>query len=294
MESLTPHILTKENFSELSQALEDYPSGIVVPIDKPYQYSSTEVVGRLKFFFKKFFGDKKLKVGHAGTLDPLATGLLLVCIGKATKIAELLQAQPKEYVAQFIFGAVTPSYDREHPISQLLDYNHITNELIESAVLQMIGEKEQIPPMFSAKMVDGKRLYSLARKGEDIELKSSKIQIYSAQILDVNLKGVKYPLPEPLISPPFSTENSPDNFTIKKRGKERGEEDKLTLTIPDALSHLPGVTIRISCSKGTYIRSIARDLGLSLNSGGFLNALCRTRIGDFTLEQTLSLNDFKI
>ena len=293
MEDLKPHILTKENFSSLGKDISLYPNGIIVPVNKPYQHTSTEVVGRLKYFFKRHFSDKKLKVGHAGTLDPLATGVLLVCVGKATKLSEQLQSKPKEYVTQFVLGATTPSFDREHPISQLFEYKHITRDMIDRVVSSMQGVQEQVPPIFSAKMVEGRRLYSLARKGEDIELKSSKIEIYSAQVLECNLNGTAFPLQAPLEAPSFVSEGKEDNFTIKKRGKAKTDEDSLSLLPFQELFKLPSVVLRILCSKGTYIRSIARDFGLALSSGAFMNALCRTRSGEFSLEQTLNPEDFE-
>lgn len=292
MEQLNPYIVTKDNLPSLGYDISLYPDGLIVPVCKPYQYTSTEIVGRLKYFFKKHFGEKKLKVGHAGTLDPLATGVLLVCVGKATKIAEHLQTKPKEYVAQFVFGASTPSFDREHPISQLFEYKHITKELLKKGVASMIGVQQQVPPMFSAKTVDGKRLYTLARKGEEIELKSSAIEIYQADLLDCNLRGLSK-MPDFLYAPPFVLEGGVENFAVKKRGKSRIAEDDLTLIKADEIAALPSVTLRIVCSKGTYIRSIARDLGLFAGSGAFMNALCRTRIGNFSLESALTQEDLR-
>lgn len=290
MELLNPYIVAKENFCSLERDISLYPDGLIVPVNKPYRYTSTEIVGRLKFFFKKHFGEKKLKVGHAGTLDPLATGVLLVCVGKATKIAEILQSKPKEYIAQFVFGCTTPSFDREHPVSQLFDFKHITKELVEEGLASMIGPQEQVPPMFSAKTVNGKRLYSLARKGEEIELKSSAIEIYKAELIDFNPAGASK-MPPVLYAPPFVLENGEENFAVKKKGKSRIAEDELTVVSAEKIGSMPSATVRIVCSKGTYIRSIARDLGLYAGSGAFMNALCRSRVGDFSVENALDPED---
>ena len=280
-----PYILTKENFSTLLPDLSLYPNGIVIPIDKPYQFTSTECVGKVKFFLRNFFRSKNLKVGHAGTLDPLATGLLLICVGKATKLADYFQSHSKEYITQFVFGATTPSYDREKPISQLFEYKHITEEGVERAIEKMIGIQEQVPPIFSAKLVNGKRLYEFAREGETIEIRSSTIEIYDIEIL----RDYSHPN---LTIPPFETADGQENFVIKKRGKMREDGEELSIISPSEISSLSKITLRIECSKGTYIRSIARDLGISLCSGAFMNGLCRTRSGDFTLSEALPLNYF--
>lgn len=185
-------------------------------------------------------GYRKIKIGHAGTLDPLATGLLLICIGKATKQAETLQAEEKEYLTTVKLGATTPSFDLEHPIDETFPYEHITCEAVEAALQSMQGEQLQIPPVYSAKMIEGKRAYEYARQGEEVEMRRALINIY-----EMKLEAFE----------------------------------------------LPHVTIRIRCSKGTYIRSIARDLGLRLESGGYLTALRRTRSGGFRVEDAYSLEE---
>ena len=150
--------------SPLSRNIEDYPEGIIIPIDKPYRWTSADVIRKVKFAAIRHFGKKNLKVGHAGTLDPLATGVLLVCIGKATKLAETLQSHDKEYVAGITFGATTPSYDLEKEIDRFFPHEHISEETVEAALPAFIGEQDQIAPLFSAKSVDGVRAYELARK----------------------------------------------------------------------------------------------------------------------------------
>ena len=213
--------------------------GYVLPIDKPLGWTSSDIVRKIKVMLRKM-GLRTVKIGHAGTLDPLATGILLVCIGRATKQAEALQAEEKEYLTTIRLGATTPSYDLEHPIDQTYPYEHITREAVEAALRDMEGEQLQTPPVFSAKMIDGKRAYEYARKGKEVTMRQALIHIYG--------------------------------ITLEE------------LALPD-------VTIRVRCSKGTYIRSMARDLGEKLGSGGHLTALRRTRSGNFTLEDTYTIEE---
>lgn len=189
-------------------------------------------------------GVKRLKTGHAGTLDPLATGVLILCTGKATKQIEALQYQSKEYTATLQLGATTPSFDREHTVDMTYPTRHITRELIEKTLRQFEGDQLQVPPLFSAVMVDGHRAYKLARKGDDVELKAKPIRI-----------------------------------------------DEIELTSFDPVRMQ--MSIRVSCGKGTYIRSLARDIGQALGSGAFLTALCRTRVGDVRIEDCVTLDDFQ-
>ena len=168
----------------LSHDLADYPDGIVLPLDKPYRWTSADLVRKCKFTLQKHFGLRKLKVGHAGTLDPLATGLLLVCVGKATKLAEALQASEKEYLATVEFGATTASFDLEQPVDQYFPYEHITEEAVRQVLPQFIGEQDQVPPLFSAKIVGGLRAYEYARSGEPVELRTNHIEIF-----DIVLEG---------------------------------------------------------------------------------------------------------
>ena len=225
----------------------DYHNGELILINKPYTWSSFQAVNKLKHALKKhpsLLLDNKLvhlKIGHAGTLDPLATGLLIICTGKKTKEISSFQDLPKEYTGTFFIGATTPCYDKEKEVDVIYPTEHITEELVYETAKSFIGKQEQVPPMFSAVKVDGKRLYKLARIGEEIELKARPIEI-----LEFEITSCKLPL----------------------------------------------VEFRIACTKGTYIRSIARDFGLALNSGAYLDALCRTKIGHFCIEDSKTPEEF--
>lgn len=221
----------------------DFVAGEVLYIDKPLGWTSFDVVNKIRYNFKTKLGIKKIKVGHAGTLDPLATGVVIICTGKATKRIEEYMGHDKEYLATIRLGATTPSYDLEKDIDATYPYEHITREKVKDVLLKhFTGEIDQVPPMFSAIRIDGKRAYEYARKGDEtVELKSRKITIHNIEI------------------------------------------EKIAL---------PDVTLRIRCSKGTYIRSIARDLGLALESGGHLIALERTAVGDVRKEDTQSVEEF--
>ena len=249
--------------AHLSHDLADYPDGIVLPLDKPYRWTSADLLRKCKFTLQKHFGLRKLKVGHAGTLDPLATGLLLVCIGKATKLAETLQASEKEYVATVEFGATTASFDLEQPVEQFFPYDHITEEAVRAALPQFIGPQEQVPPVFSAKIVNGLRAYEYARSGEPLELKTNRIEIY-----DIALEG-------------FTLHNTMEGDGYVVDEVVRHVHNYHTSSTSDGTR--PAATLRIHCSRGTYIRSLARDLGLALGSGAYLTALRRTASGDFRL-----------
>lgn len=216
----------------------DFPTGIIIPVDKPYEWTSTDVVRKIKNKLRHL-GYKKIKIGHAGTLDPLATGVLLVCVGKATKQVEALQSEVKEYVTTIELGAVTPSYDLEHAVSERMPYEHITRESVEEALQLFVGECEQIPPVFSAKMINGKRAYEYAREGEAVEMRKALVTFYEMELLDFAL---------------------------------------------------PSITIRMKCSKGTYVRSVARDLALALGTGGHLTALRRTESGSYKADECYSLD----
>ena len=234
--------IDKDNLLALSGNIDDYPDGIVLPFDKPYRWTSADVVRKVKFIAQKHFHKKNLKVGHAGTLDPLATGVLLVCLGKATKQAEALQAQKKEYIAQIELGATTPCFDMEKEIDCTYPYEHITREMVEEMIPKFIGEQDQIPPVFSAKLIDGTRAYEMARAGEEVVMKPARITIYDLEIVEFSL---------------------------------------------------PRLVLRVSCSKGTYIRSLARDVGAALGSGGYLSGLKRTVSGGFTVEKALCMEDLE-
>lgn len=233
-------IVGRELLSLPSFNIDDYPNGIVIPIDKPYKWTSADVVRRVKFLSQRLFKKKNIKVGHAGTLDPLATGVLLVCLGRATKRAEQLQSQQKEYIASVELGATTPCFDMEKEIDNYYEYKHITKDSLQSALSGFLGEQQQVPPLFSAKLIDGKRAYELARAGDNVEMKPSLITIYNIDLLEFNL---------------------------------------------------PRVVVKIACSKGTYIRSFARDLGVALNSGGYLSGLIRSASGEFKVENCLKIEE---
>ena len=220
----------------------NFQKGEILVFDKPYRWTSFDVVGRVRGQMCRHIGVKKLKVGHAGTLDPLATGVLIVCTGKATKRIEELQAGTKEYIATLRLGATTPSFDLEKLIDATYPTEHITREMVEQVLQRFKGTIEQIPPEFSACKIDGKRAYELARKGKEVELKPKTLVIDEIELTDCSL---------------------------------------------------PDITIRVVCSKGTYIRALARDIGQALDSGAHLTALRRTRVGDCKVEDALNPEHFK-
>lgn len=261
----------------LSGSIEDYPEGIILPIDKPYRWTSADVIRKLKFAACRHLSKKNLKVGHAGTLDPLATGLLIVCIAKATKMAEDLQRHEKEYVAAVAFGATTPSYDLEKDVDRLYPYSHIDEAAVRSVLPSFLGSQEQVAPLFSAKSSDGVRAYELARKiykqGGDFDhslteiLSKQNIEISELELLDFFPEGI----------PPISAE---ENFRNSR------------INVADSYSlHLPTALLRVSCSKGTYIRALARDLGEALSSGAHLASLRRTASGSLRIDVALSVDE---
>ena len=261
--------------------LSGYPEGIVIPVDKPYRWTSADVIRKLKFAAIRHFRKKNLKVGHAGTLDPLATGVLLVCIGPACKKAQELQDHDKEYIARIRFGATTPSYDLEKDVDRTFPFEHITRAQVEAALPAFLGDQEQVAPLFSAKSVDGVRAYELARKlyrnGRVSELDAAaletlqrnKITISELELLDFIPAGTASQSPVPEVS---GTASSRINVA-----------DTSALGLPEAV-------IRIACSKGTYIRAFARDLGEALGSGAHLSGLIRSRSGFFRVEDALSVD----
>ncbi len=274
--------------SRLSESIEDYPEGIIIPIDKPYRWTSADVIRKVKWAACRHFHKKNLKVGHAGTLDPLATGVLLVCIGKATKLAETLQKEGKEYLAGVSFGATTPSYDLEKAIDQEYPVEGVTEESVREVLPRFLGEQEQIAPLFSAKSVDGVRAYELARK-QYREAHKEKTDVMTdfdhtvAETLNkqiINISGME------LISFfPNGKESGPELSDEGLRPNPR-----INVVDTSAL-HLPLAMIRIKCSKGTYIRALARDLGEALGSGAHLNSLERTKSGGCTVGNCLSVNE---
>lgn len=221
----------------------NFHEGEFIYINKPYRMTSFGALAFVRTRLSKKLGVKRLKTGHAGTLDPLATGVLILCTGKATKKIESLQLQSKEYTATLQLGATTASYDREHTVDMTYPTNHITRELIEQVLQQFEGDIMQVPPLFSAVMVDGHRAYKLARNGAEVELQAKPIHIDEIELTDFN---------------------------------------------PETMQ----MSIRVACGKGTYIRSLARDIGAALGSGAFLTALCRTRLGDKRIEDCLTLDGF--
>tara|TARA_B110000858_G_scaffold76761_1_gene89010 strand:- start:280 stop:975 length:696 start_codon:yes stop_codon:yes gene_type:complete len=221
---------------------ENFLSGEIILIDKPLEWTSFQVVNKIRWIIKSTYGVKKIKVGHAGTLDPLATGLLIICTGKMTKSIEQFMGQEKEYTGTFTLGATTPSYDLETPINMEFPINHIDEEMLQATLSKFIGTIDQQPPVFSALKKDGKRLYEYAREGTQVEVPHRKVNIH-----DFNLTQID----------------------------------------------LPNVDFRVSCSKGTYIRSLANDFGKALNSGAYVTGLRRTRIGDFNIEKALSIEGFE-
>ena len=302
---ISAKILTPED-ETLSRDINDYPEGIIIPIDKPYRWTSADVIRKIKFAAIRHFGKKNLKVGHAGTLDPLATGILLVCIGKATKLAEQLQAHHKEYIAGVTFGATTPSYDLEKDIDRFFPYEHITSESVASALPSFIGEQNQIAPLFSAKSVDGVRAYELARKlhkeGKTLDeaaeelIRVSRINITELELLkfegrdeeieDRATRGTEAGGPRAKRSGGVSEANVQDSSSDLQTSDA---SSRINVTDNSALG-LPKALIRIACSKGTYVRAFARDLGEALGSGAHLDSLQRSRSGLFRIENALTVD----
>ena len=221
---------------------EEFQEGQILLIDKPLHWTSFQAVNKMKWLLKSKLGLKKIKIGHAGTLDPLATGLLIVCTGKFTKRITEIQGQQKEYTGTIFIGATTPSYDLETEIDHTFPTGHISEELIRETTKQFLGEIDQQPPIFSAIKKDGKRLYEHARAGETVEIAFRKTTIHEFEITRIAL---------------------------------------------------PEIDFRVTCSKGTYIRSLAFDFGKALRSGAHLTALRRTKIGDYNVENGISPDDFE-
>ena len=256
-----------------SNSIEDYPEGIVLPIDKPYRWTSADVIRKVKYAACRHFGKKNLKVGHAGTLDPLATGILLVCIGPATRRAEELQRSRKQYLAGVSFGATTPSYDLEKDIDAEYPLDGVSRAALEAVLPSFVGEQEQVAPLFSAKSVDGVRAYEMARRRlrEGLPLEDTDI-IQANRITIYSLKLEQW------------LDSAPEQ-TVLDDGKGR-------IRVADISGRrLPTAMLRVDCSKGTYIRALARDLGEALGSGAFLSSLRRTGNGGFTIEDALTLDE---
>lgn len=220
----------------------NFKEGEILCFNKPLKWTSFALVAKVRYHISRRMGVKKIKVGHAGTLDPLATGVMIVCTGKATKRIEEFQYHTKEYVATLCLGATTPSFDLEKEIDAVYPTGHITRELVEEVLRRFVGSIEQVPPVFSACKVDGKRAYDLARAGKEVELKPKTLVIDEIELLEYDL---------------------------------------------------PVVRIRVVCSKGTYIRALARDIGQALGSGAHLTGLVRTRVGDITLDRCMEVEAFE-
>ena len=273
----------------LSRNIDDYPEGIIIPIDKPYRWTSADVIRKVKFAAIRHFGKKNLKVGHAGTLDPLATGVLLVCIGKATKLAEWLQSHHKEYVAGVTFGATTPSYDLEKEIDRFFPYDHITAEGVQAALPAFIGEQDQIAPLFSAKSVDGVRAYELARKlhkeGKTLDDAAEEL-IRVSRINITELEMTAFTAGKESSS---TAQASPSSDSSEGHEEVSKASSRINVTDNSALG-LPRAVIRMACSKGTYVRAFARDLGEALGSGAHLDSLQRSGSGIFRVENALTVD----
>ena len=294
-------ILSPES-APLTRSIDDYPEGIIIPIDKPYRWTSADVIRKIKFAAIRHFGKKNLKVGHAGTLDPLATGVLLVCIGKATKLAEELQAHDKEYVAGITFGATTPSYDLEKEIDRFFPHEHITAEAVAEALPAFIGEQDQIAPLFSAKSVDGVRAYELARKlyksdGSLDEaarelIRVSRINITELELLEFTSRADESGLKNratPLAAGGKSIREDTTGVVFQTTSSAPSASSRINVTDNSALG-LPRAVVRMACSKGTYVRAFARDLGEALGSGAHLDSLQRSRSGIFRVENALTVD----
>ena len=288
-------VLTAHRMLEcLSESIADYPEGIILPIDKPYRWTSADVIRKVKFAAFRHFHKKNLKVGHAGTLDPLATGVLLVCIGPATKLAEELQRHDKEYVAGISFGATTPSYDLEKEIDRLYPHDQVTEEAIRAVLPSFLGEQEQVAPLFSAKSVDGVRAYELARRAykeaarEGVAFDHADADLLTRQ--RIRIDEIELLAFSPGRSFAVAQDDKEKNQDDKEKIlNEKGASSRINVTDNSALG-LPHADIRIACSKGTYIRAFARDLGEALGTGAHLDALCRTRTGGFRIEDALTLD----
>ena len=252
--------------------------GEILCFDKPYAMTSFRVVSKVRGILNNRLGVRNLKVGHAGTLDPLATGVLIVCTGKATKDIDQLQAGTKEYVATLKLGATTPSFDMETAEDATYPTSHITREQVEQTLQRFLGRIEQVPPRFSAVKVDGKRAFKLARKGVEVELKPKILVIDDIELLDCHL-------------PADAPAGAPTPINIKHL--DEAQLSAVQVQNRELLSQQPSLRIRIVCSKGTYIRALARDIGEALGSGAYLTALCRTRIGSYTLDRSLDIHAFE-
>ena len=301
-----------------SHSIDDYPDGIVVVVDKPYRWTSADVIRKVKWMAVKHFGKRNLKVGHAGTLDPLATGVLLACIGKATKLAEEFQKAPKQYHAGVTFGATTASYDLEKEVDTRCPLDGVSEESLRGVLPGFVGEQDQVAPLFSAKSVDGVRVYEIARKrykaGLPVEdgdlLKASRINIYDLQLIAYSPGREGYPSerratlgivrggdPSQMGGMSGKAANRIGGIALPAAEGAQGpatpqrQGASSRINVAEVPEGLPQAEILVDCSKGTYIRALARDLGEALGSGAFLHSLRRTRNGGFTIDDALSIDD---
>lgn len=275
----------------------DFQAGEILAFDKPLTWTSFNLVKMVRNRLCRRLGTKKLKVGHAGTLDPLATGVLIICTGRATKQIETLQAGTKEYIATLRLGYSTPSFDAEQAIDATYPTAHITRQQIEQTLLRFQGSILQVPPAYSACKVEGRRAFDYAREGNEVELKAKELVIDDIEILDLHLPE------QGIVSPHASeiAEITKDNIRIKKNGSRKqsfedaeeasdaGKPDRNAAVDTGKLAY---VTLRIVCSKGTYIRALARDIGRALASGAYLLSLRRTRIGKIRVEDCMQIENW--
>ena len=270
--------------------LEELLEGVVLPIDKPWQWTSFQAVNKVKSVIRNNYGIKKFKIGHAGTLDPLATGLLLICVGKATKRIDELLAGEKVYTGTMVLGATTPCYDLERAIDHYYPYEHITPALLDEVRQQFMGDIQQMPPIFSAVKIGGQRAYQYAREaadGKEIPSPTSKtVHIYDFEITD--FRPGKMEDDESKVENRLTKQDYSQFSILNSQLPTHHLYDYPQGIVPE---HLPQIDFRIRCGKGTYIRSIARDLGLALDSGAFLSALRREQVGEYTLTDAVSLDD---
>ena len=252
--------------------LEQLQAGIVIPVDKPRQWTSFHAVNKIKAAVRNAYGLKKFKIGHAGTLDPLATGLLLVCVGKATKTIPQLQDGDKVYTGTMVFGATTPCYDLERPVDRYYPYEHITRELVEETARRFTGAILQVPPMFSAVKVAGQRAYEYARTDDpSVTIQPKPVTVHSFEI--TSFREASGTASTTSVTSATSITSSAKNLYKNPLGE-----------VPP---HLPQADFRIHCGKGTYIRSLARDLGEALGSGAFLASLRRDQVGTYSVADAI-------
>lgn len=266
----------------------NFIEGEVLAFDKPLTWTSFNLVKVVRNNLSRRLGLKRLKVGHAGTLDPLASGVMILCTGKCTKLIDQLQAGTKEYVATLRLGCTTPSFDAEHPIDVIYPTSHITQSAVEVALSRFRGSIWQVPPVYSACKVEGRRAFDYIRQGEDVELKAKELVIDELELLDLHL-------PEQGLISPHAAEVAKmarDDIHIKDYGRDKEAYQIAEATDIDT-EHLSYLQIRVVCSKGTYIRALARDIGQALESGAYLIGLRRTRVGNIHVEDCLPVENIE-